>query len=133
MAEAEAELADGFAPPDEEPPIPHARIKAISEALGIPAYHLAKLIPDYGDVIAEMSSVGIFSIADAARYLKVSVPRIDQLRMRVRLGTVVRFSKRLFLRRECVEAYAEWKRRDIAAFWERVRKLDAESRRGRRN
>ncbi len=88
----------------------------VAEALGISTYHLAKLLPDYGDVITELSNIGILSLADAARYLKVSVPRIDQLRMRGRLGAVVRFSKRLFLRRESVEAYAEWKRRILRRF-----------------
>ncbi len=132
MVEREAELADGFASPGEEPPIPHARIASVAEALSTSTYHLAKLLPDYGDVIAELSHIGILSLADAARYLNVKKCRVDQLRMQGRLGAAVRFSGRLFLRRESVEAYAEWKRRDIEAFWERIRKLKAEERRGRR-
>ena len=130
MVEGEAELADGFASPHEAPPISHARIISVAEALGISTYHLAKLLPDYGDVIAEMSRIGILSLSDAARYLNVKKCRVEQLRMQGRLGAVVRFPGRLFLRRESIEAYAEWKRREIAEVWKRVRQFAAKERYG---
>lgn len=131
MVEGEAELADGFAPPDEEAPVPHAKIKYIAETLGIQPYRVAALLRDYGDVIAGTSGIGLMTIADAARYLNVKKCRVDQLRMKGRLGAVVCFSGRRFLRRGSVKAFAEKLRRDIAEVWERIRRIEAEEQRRR--
>ncbi len=126
MAEGEAELADGIAPRKKRRRIPPEQFKYIADALGIGEQRLAEFVPDYGDVIAGMPNINLITRADAARYLEVSVARVDQYLRKERFGTVLRFRGRCYLRRDNVDAFVEKRKKEWAELQERLREIASE-------
>ncbi len=128
MAEDEAELVDGTVSRDEKPRIAPGRIKYVADTLSIGENRIAEFLQDYGDVISETYRVKLITLADAARCLEITDMRLRHHIARGRVGTVIRFPGRCFLRRDKVEAFAERRRKDVAEVWERVERIRREER-----
>jgi hypothetical protein len=122
MAENEAELFDGIALSDAgKRRLSPGKLKDVADALGIGEKRVAAFVQDYGDVISEISRVELMTLADATRCLGISAFRLKYHLNKGKVGALVRFPCRRFLRRDKVEAFAEHRRREQAAILKSIR------------